>query len=208
MSAVKQPGRTSVSDLRSVTPEAPCPVCTGDHKCSVGDGGDFIICGRRDSTVPGFRHNGAAAADPQFHLYRRRPTAGEMAGQAVAAGTKAPSGPEIDWRQRAKACTIALTASLAQELATELGVPVEVLLGLGVGYLGRSECWTFPEKDAEGNIVGISTRDRAGKKRMMKGVSRGVYFADDPIRTEGPILLPEGFSDAATAFAMGLSVVG
>ncbi|VTR95490.1 unnamed protein product [Gemmata massiliana] len=56
--------------LTPVTPESPCPVCAGDHKCSVGDGG-LILCGRRDGPVPGFDHRGPSPGDARFHIYRR-----------------------------------------------------------------------------------------------------------------------------------------
>ena len=47
MPAVSRSGTVPKTPLRPVTRENPCPVCSGDHKCSVGDDGDFIICGRK-----------------------------------------------------------------------------------------------------------------------------------------------------------------
>lgn len=58
------------SRLKSVSREHPCPVCGGDHKCSVGDDG-VILCGRRQGEQPGFACLGPARGDPQWCLYRR-----------------------------------------------------------------------------------------------------------------------------------------
>ena len=78
--------------MTPVTKQAPCPVCEGDHKCSVGDGG-LIVCGRRDGLTPGFRHLGACRGDPQFHLYRR------AADEPPPAGTRKAPKPTTprDW---------------------------------------------------------------------------------------------------------------
>ena len=200
--------RASRTPLRSVSPEYPCPTCSGDHKCSVGDDGDFIICGRKADEVPGFIHYGAAEGDTQFHLYRRRPLNGNSAGRDVTRAAQAPAKPAVDWARMAAVHAKALTPVLARELAAVLGLPVQYLPRLGVGYVEKFERWTFPEKDAAGLVVGISTRDRDGSKRMLKGSSRGLCFAEDWDRSEGPILVPEGPSDWATLYALGRSVVG
>ncbi len=54
---------------RSVSKHNPCPVCGGNHKCSVCEDG-LILCGRRKEDVPGFVHLGEAKRDPTWNLYR------------------------------------------------------------------------------------------------------------------------------------------
>jgi hypothetical protein len=61
--SARPPGDGRWEKMKAVTKDRPCPVCEGDHKCSVGDGG-LILCGRRDGPVSGFRHLGASKGDP------------------------------------------------------------------------------------------------------------------------------------------------
>ena len=112
------PGRETMT---AASRERPCAVCGGDHKCSAGDGG-LILCGRRDGPVPGFRHLGPSAGDPQFHLYRAGDT-GERPRAAPrvrgATGPPCPAGspagsrrpPGRNWRFGNAAPDAALTCT-------------------------------------------------------------------------------------------------
>jgi hypothetical protein len=199
---------TPRTTLRAVTPEDPCPICGGDHKCSVGDDDNFVLCGRRSGEVEGFNCYGPASGDPQFYIYRRRRIGGEPGKVVGPTDRELGSEPSPDWGRVAAAYEGDLAPREELELASALGLPVEGLLRLGVGYIPKEECWTFPERDAAGRVVGINRRYRDGRKRMMKGGSRGLCYADDWDRADGPILVPEGPSDCATLIALGLPAVG
>ena len=43
---------------------------------------------------------------------------------------------------------------IAEELATELGVTIESLNRLGVGFHFKYQAWAFAERDHKGNITG------------------------------------------------------
>ncbi|MSR59742.1 MAG: hypothetical protein EXS05_19220 [Planctomycetaceae bacterium] len=70
------------------------------------------------------------------------------------------------------------------------------------------QCWTFPERNGEGKVVGISTRDRQGQKKRITGSKSGLTFASDWREGTGPIFLVEGASDTAALKTIGLAVVG
>ena len=193
--------------LRAVTPDDPCPVCSGDHKCSVDEAGHFIICGRSRGVAPGFLDFGPAQGDPQYNLYRSRTRRADSVVAAASTGRSAGPDPATDWGRLALGYEQELTPGVAKDLASILGLPLEVILRLGIGYIEREACWTFSERDADGKVVGINRRYRDGSKRMMKGGSRGLCYADDWGRPEGPIFVPEGPSDWATLVAMGLATV-
>lgn len=98
-------------------------------------------------------------------------------------------------------------------LAVELGVNREALVRLGVGYMDEigfgPACWTFPEKNAQGWIVGILRRMAdTGLKRFLKGSHRGLVYADDWAAQSGPVCVVEGGSDVAAGLCMGMCVIG
>ena len=193
------------TQLRAVTAEHPCPVCGGNHKCTIGDD-KVIFCGRRSGAVPGFRCHGPAAGDPQFWVYRFVDEQFENQGDDDHDAEDQQS--EINWGKLHVKCKKALTEQLADEFAGNLGVPATILHSLGLGWHSEFQCWTSPERDASRRIVGINRRYRDGGKRMIQGGSRGLVFPKDWDDTNVPIICVEGFSDSAALAAMGLTAIG
>ena len=68
---------------------------------------------------------------------------------------------------------------IVRTLAEQLGVSTESLEQLGIGWKIDSHAWSFPERDAEGKIIGISLRGWDGKKFCVKGSKRGLIFNTD-----------------------------
>jgi hypothetical protein len=97
-----------------------------------------------------------------------------------------------------------------RELAEILGVSKSSLDELGVGFDVANRCWTFPEKNGIGKVIGIATRDRDGRKRMVKSSRRGLtipptFAAETERRT---LLLVEGASDVGALLTMSLVAIG
>jgi hypothetical protein len=199
------------SKISSVKRDSPCPVCGGTHKCSVATDG-AIFCGRKSEAVPGFVHLGPCKSNPIWHIYRREgdPVLEERDRQyREQHNLNANGSPPIDWAAIAQLCEDALTTELRDELAADLGVPPGVLALLGVGWYAQDKCWTFPERDAAGQAVGINRRWKDGRKKVMPGGHRGVYIPSDwRKKRDGPILLPEGASNVLALRAMGLCAIG
>lgn len=61
-------------------------------------------------------------------------------------------------------------------LAEELGVTADAIKRLGVGFYPAEQCWTFPERNAKGEVVGIMRRYGNGKKFVIKGSKRGLTY--------------------------------
>ena len=66
--------------------------------------------------------------------------------------------------------------SMVIALSEELGVTVDSINRLGVGYDYIEECWIFAERDERGLIVGLSRRQRDGSKFMVSGSKRGLIY--------------------------------
>jgi P4 family phage/plasmid primase-like protien len=69
-------------------------------------------------------------------------------------------------------------AGMYDLFAAELGVDPKAIEQLGVGYDYRSQAWVFAERNALGDIIGLSYRYENGKKTMAPGIKqkRGLVY--------------------------------
>lgn len=75
--------------------------------------------------------------------------------------------------------------AMVEALAAELGVNPKSLTLLGLGWMPEEACWVFPERDAEGAVVGLVRRFKDGRKVSVKGGKRGLTYAISPDFTPG-----------------------
>jgi len=66
--------------------------------------------------------------------------------------------------------------TMLDDLSGDLGVSVESLNKLGVGFYPGKQAWTFPERNEKGDITGILWRFPDGKKFMESGSKRGLVY--------------------------------
>lgn len=95
-----------------------------------------------------------------------------------------------------------------EELANLLGVKAAALEMLNVGWDHKSQCWTFPERNASGQIIGVCNRSLDGEKKRRAGGKAGLTYADNWDAGDHPVILVEGGSDTAALLGIGLPVVG
>ena len=116
---------------------------------------------------------------------------------------------EVDWAAMTKRYEAALPKAKLLKLAKLLGVTAEALRQLHIGWYASKNCFTFPEFNADGEIIGISTRPAdGGKKKVIGGSKRGLYLPPGWKDRKGPIFIVEGASDSAALISMGLAGVG
>ncbi|HUW10726.1 MAG TPA: hypothetical protein VM537_13425 [Anaerolineae bacterium] len=188
--------------LERVTRGSPCQICGKPDYCCVLD--RYYWCMRVESDRP---HRKGGWLHPKD-------------ADALVEPYSPPPKKTPDWKYRLKWAEVAFSAaeagaSLIHGLAAELGVSSASLTSLGVGYsdhLGGSPCWTFPERNSRGWIVGIQRRlvspmDGRGKLCCV-GSRRGLTFAPNWAAGNGPIYLVEGGTDTAAMMTMGLSAIG
>jgi hypothetical protein len=161
------------------------------------------MCIGAGGPVPGFVYL-KQSKDGVWHLYRREgdPTLNHFQGNAPT------KEPEIDWAETAAVYEASLTPALRGALAQALGVPEARLADLHTGDKADEDCWTFPEFDGKGNVVGINRRFQDGRKKAMTGSQRGLYIPDGAGDCPGPVFLVEGASDSLALISMGLAAVG
>lgn len=208
---------------RSVTPREPCPICGQDGWCCRAEDG-AIICNRaeRDGlSTAGWRAIKRQAGTDKCGLMLIRDdglsTDVVFDRKPREKKAKTPKVSPAIWKQRAAAYQNHMGDQRAV-LASILGVDESALAALQCGWRPERGDWTFPERNAAGEIVGVSTRlavpitgsdGKVTSKMMVPGSSHGLFYAPDAWAAgDGPILLVEGASDTAAAYTMGLAAVG
>jgi hypothetical protein len=122
--------------------------------------------------------------------------------------------PPEEWEVRCAAWAefFAKSSAARSTLAQALTLPESVLEQLpGVGVWNdhkKGPCWTFPERDAQGRIVGVGLRFRNGDKPSAPGSARGLSLPLGWKERSGPLYLVEGPSDTLAMTAAGLAAIG
>ncbi len=184
--------------MRPVSASNPCPVCKKPDWCLVAPDGSAAICQRVES---------AKRCGDAGWLHRLA----EPAPTRPPAPTKKPTAPK-DWQALAAKFTTNLDADRRLKLAAKLGLPVGALDALPrLGFNpddSAGACFTFPEFDAAGNVVGLLRRFCDGSKKAMHGSKRGLTLPTGWRDRPGPVFVVEGPTDAAALTAAGLAAVG
>jgi hypothetical protein len=90
--------------------------------------------------------------------------------------------------------------------AEDLGVSVESLERLGIGWNGKA--FTFPMYNGYRKAVGIRIRSSIGKW-CVNGSQNGLFWPSGiPVRAEGYLLLPEGPTSCAACLTLGFDSIG
>ena len=119
----------------------------------------------------------------------------------------------IDWLKLQEKFRQDINPKDLAAFALGLSVSVKSLTALLIGRDCDGIAWTFPERNAEGEIIGISKRPDTGKKHMVKGSQRGLTLAW-PLNkyaatsADDPILIVEGATDTAAGMDLGFAAIG
>jgi hypothetical protein len=101
----------------------------------------------------------------------------------------------------------ALRPEALNKLAVALGLSVESLRRLDVGWFVQYRAWAFPMRNAAGDVLGIRLRLPGGRKLSVKGGKEGLFLPEG-IDAHGLLLVCEGPTDTAALLDLGFSVVG
>lgn len=183
-----------------VAKSRPCPICGKPDYCLVHKDGGTALCPRTPSERQwgecGFYHvvdeNARAARGPAIE---KRPAPTLLINPETT----------IDRYERN------LTLEQLNDLGSSLGVSVQSLGGLRVGWSHQHNAYTFPMQDRPGSVIGIRVRNTTGDKWAVTGSRNGLFI---------PSLTPEQFdaidewhivegpTDTAAALDMGLWTIG
>jgi len=190
----------SGSNWRRVSRGEPCPICGRPDWCMIsGPEGDptAAVCPRTESP----RRAGEAG-----WLHVLRPGTRQM---VRSISIPLDDGPATDFAKLAEACERAIHVEpyrLAR-LAQVLGLSIESLQRLGVGWSARHGAYTFPMRRGDGTICGIRLRSPDGRKWAVRGSRQGL-FVPDGIDATDRLLVAEGPTDTAACLDWGLAAIG
>ena len=197
---------TRRGDWRRVSKREPCPVCGRPDWCLLaGPEGNptAALCPRVESSnrcgEAGWLHV-LRDDGPVWAPWRR------TIRKAVRMMREAEP-PEIDFGKLASECQAALNPEALGRLACNLGLSLESLRRLGVGWSAAHRAFTFPMKDPGGRTLGIRLRLTSGRKLAIKGGHEGLFLPDGLDRG-GRLLLAEGPTDTAAILDLGFRAVG
>jgi hypothetical protein len=92
------------------------------------------------------------------------------------------------------------------ELAAQLGLSVEGLARLEIGWSADRQAWAFPMKDLR-QIVGIRLRSWTGRKWAVSGGREGLFIPAG-LAYSGRLLVAEGPTDTAALLDLGYEALG
>jgi hypothetical protein len=118
-----------------------------------------------------------------------------------------PQPDPLDLTKLAADFRTAVRPEALDKLAVALGVSVESLRRLGVGWSAKHRAWTFPMVDVDGHVLGIRLRRAGGKKLSIKSGHEGLFVPED-IDAHGLVVIAEGPTDTAALLDLGFSAVG
>ncbi len=165
------------NNWRRVSKRRPCPICNRADWC--------LFAGPADSP--------AAAICPRVESAKRCGEAGWLHILRDDGPTLTPwrrtirraikmmakrTGTTPDFGKLAAEFRAAARPEALRRLGYSLGVSVEGLQRLGVGWSVEHRAWTFPMVDADGTVLGIRLRLRSGKKLSVRGRKEGLFVPD------------------------------
>jgi phage/plasmid primase-like uncharacterized protein len=120
-----------------------------------------------------------------------------------------PNVPRVDLTQLTAQFRAALDADHLQRLVFALGLSVDSLNRLAIGWSSDHEAWSFPMTDPGGNVRGIRLRRPNGFKFSVTGSKEGLFLPAGTEADSSPLLVCEGPTDTAALLDMDFAnVVG
>jgi len=183
-----------------VTKGRPCKICGKPDYCTYTSNGKYAKCMRakseKESEKGGWIHPGdGSLVDCEFLAKKNK--------------TKV----DVDWDERGRSMarcrdSVAMRESVAEELCVTVSSLEQLFVGYGYDDYRGVDFSSWPERNSNGRIVGITRRFKTGDKMSMRWSSHGLFFADNWNLMPGTVFVPEGGSDTAALISIGLNAVG
>lgn len=184
---------------RRVSRSCECPICGRADWCLIAIDGTAAICARVESEqVVGDQGAGWLHKLNGKHI---------IAPVRLSPAEKAPKFTSAELVAITDRCITDLSDRRIRLLGKSLGVTVESLRRLRVGWDIDRESFTFPMSDGQWNTIGIRLRLVNGRKLAIRDSRQGL-FVPMGIRTDRPLLIAEGESDCASLLDLSFNSIG
>lgn len=183
----------------------PCPVCGKADWCCWLNTGEVFWCMRvSEGDVAGFRRGRTHPTAGGTSWY---PTLEPPVTHVIEPPTPNPVG-KIKWDEIQAECRTCLTDESLAKATRLLGVGIDTLDAMGIGWSRHWRAWTFPMRHAvTEKITGIRTRTPDGRKFALSGSKQG-YFIAKRAKRDRLAWIVEGPTDAAAMLSVGFEVIG
>lgn len=116
--------------------------------------------------------------------------------------------PDPRWAEMAERWFVEMPDHWRARAAERLGLQVDVLIRLMVGWDSERRATTWPMRDPDGRVVGVRLRcPITARKWAVSGSAAGLIFQVD-LRAGMPLWVAEGPTDTAALCSVGLDGVG
>jgi putative DNA primase/helicase len=121
----------------------------------------------------------------------------------------------IDWSHMHGQLLAGTDTDKRAKWIVSMGGDPEAGAWLQIAWLADKRAWAWPERDDQGQIVGIGYRvERTGRKAMITGSKHGLIYAPDPEwgglpqYIDHPILIVEGMTDVLACLSRNIYAIG
>lgn len=207
-----------MSQYARVSRSHPCPVCGKPDYCTIREDGLAAKCCRVHDGKTARKSGEDGAGRWTIHKL----------DNAVEAPAVMPSVPKMTIEratQLAKNCCERMPKSRLTQLSDLLGISAEVLKLMRLGWIpasglrqvktadrGHAGAWTFPMRNAAGQITGLRTRFPDGEKRAISGSVSGLFMdcemSAGGARLQPCVMVVEGPTDCAAGVQLGIPTIG
>lgn len=167
-----------------------CQICGKSDWCTYSADGRVANCMRIKSDKPtkkgGYIHRLTDDWQPPRRPVNRKP----------------PPKPQRDWEALATKYHRAMTDDGWSSLSDDLGLKVETLKAMKVGWDGSKSRYMFPMRNQSGEIVGIRTREQDGKRSVSGSDGNGLFFIPESLESDY-LIVCEGPTDMAALVDAG-----
>jgi len=183
-----------------VTRVRACPICGKGDLCLISADGTAAIC-------PRVREGSLKRCGEAGWLHVLRPCNERRHDQRVIHVVTRPA-PRDDLGALASQWQRALKPGQLEKLGDQLGLSVESLRSLNVGWSSAHRAWSFSMKNADGAVVGIRLRLASGRKFCVAGSQNALFIPDGVMEAGGCLLVCEGATDVAAMLDLGFQGIG
>lgn len=186
-----------------VSKQNPCPICEKPDYCSVAQDGSVANCMRVPSD---WECKGSSGG----WIHKLQPDVIQRVKNVFRRTPKKKALPPKYWDALVhEAEERAGLKSRVEILSMSLGLSMESLRRLLVGWLPRYSAWTFPMWDGHGRMIGIRLRSLNGQKWCVPGSFNGIFHPTCVANDEDTLLMIcEGPTDCAALLDLGFDAIG
>ena len=153
-----------------VSKKRPCPICGKPDWCLTAPDGSAAICPRiAEGSVKLCGEAGFLHVLRDHPCWRDRPKV-----RTIRTAPPDRAGPDLG--PLAAECAAAIHTTELQEFAEELGLTIESLVRLRIGWVREFRAWSFPMHSVDMNVRGIRLRSWTGRKWAIKGGREGLFI--------------------------------